>query len=343
MEEKNITNTMKEEARSIVPLSTHPITFQSISEIMQFASFVSNSELVPKQLRGRPESVALVMLQALELQIPPITALHEIYVTNGVPTVKPKIYQALILRSGVLKDFEIDETDTYCEIYASRNDSSLSFRTRYTLEDAKQAGLLDKQNWRQMPKIMLYWRCLAKIARVVFPDVIGGLYTIEEINPQVILSEDGEIVGNVSYGQEAAPVMAEDLEEVIAKAMKSREGQEELIDQDGIDRLHQFAESKDVTEDFIAALVTHFISADFEERVTIPEFGPMPYLRKNEAYAVYKVLKDCDLNVVATAIQKKESEDVALLEPADAPEMPDMATPEKPPIINPETGEIIEG
>ncbi len=38
---------------------------------------------------------------------------------------------------------------------------------------------------------MLRWRAVSACARVVFPDIISGLYTAEEMGAEVVLDEDG--------------------------------------------------------------------------------------------------------------------------------------------------------
>jgi hypothetical protein len=41
--------------------------------------------------------------------------------------------------------------------------------------------LSEKYNWKSMPKVMRKWRAIGACARVVFPDVLGGMYLREEV------------------------------------------------------------------------------------------------------------------------------------------------------------------
>jgi hypothetical protein len=52
---------------------------------------------------------------------------------------------------------------------------------RYTIEDAKLAGLLHKDNWKQEPSDMLVARCIARGVRRVLPGSVLGMYEADEI------------------------------------------------------------------------------------------------------------------------------------------------------------------
>ena len=51
----------------------------------------------------------------------------------------------------------------------------------YTVEDAKMASLLDKNIWKLHRAAMLASRCKAALVRDVYPDVLMGCYTPDEL------------------------------------------------------------------------------------------------------------------------------------------------------------------
>ena len=70
----------------------------------------------------------------------------------------------------------------------------------FTMRDAELQGLSTKDNWKRMPKEMLYARCLAKGANRIGADLLLGLYTAEEMadtfisnENQIKRNEDGSI------------------------------------------------------------------------------------------------------------------------------------------------------
>jgi hypothetical protein len=59
----------------------------------------------------------------------------------------------------------------------------------FTMRDAELQGLATKDNWKRMPKEMLWARCLAKGANRIGADLLLGLYTAEEMADTFIKDE----------------------------------------------------------------------------------------------------------------------------------------------------------
>ena len=71
----------------------------------------------------------------------------------------------------------------------------------FTWRDAELAGLTTKDNWKRMPKEMLYARCLAKGANRIGQDLLLGLYMTDELadafnvaEQQMVRDEEGFVV-----------------------------------------------------------------------------------------------------------------------------------------------------
>jgi hypothetical protein len=62
------------------------------------------------------------------------------------------------------------------------------------MADASAMGLVGKDNWKKQPVVMLKWRAISACCRVVFPDVIQGMYMTEELNPDVTISPEGDVI-----------------------------------------------------------------------------------------------------------------------------------------------------
>jgi hypothetical protein len=61
------------------------------------------------------------------------------------------------------------------------------------MADAEAAGLAGKKNWKQYQDAMLTWRAVAKLCRVLFPDVVlGAGYVPEELGAEVTAT--GEVI-----------------------------------------------------------------------------------------------------------------------------------------------------
>ena len=56
-----------------------------------------------------------------------------------------------------------------------------SLEVSWTIGMAKDAGLTGKDNWKKYPRAMLKARCISEGIRTVFPGVLAGMYTPEEV------------------------------------------------------------------------------------------------------------------------------------------------------------------
>jgi hypothetical protein len=70
----------------------------------------------------------------------------------------------------------------------------------FTSLEAHSAQLLTKDVWIKYPEAMMFNRCLAKMARQVFPDYIAGMYPAEELDDKNTLNynSEGQVIGEKS-------------------------------------------------------------------------------------------------------------------------------------------------
>lgn len=134
-----------------------------------------------------------IMLKGYELGISPMQALDGIQVIQGKTTVSPQLMLALINRSGQLEDMKIDSDAKVCTVMMKRVGRSPHVET-FSMENAKAMQLANKDNYIKQPAVMLKWRAVSACARIVFPDVIQGMYTPEEMGAEVSEDASGEIV-----------------------------------------------------------------------------------------------------------------------------------------------------
>lgn len=163
-----------------------PTEYQLYSSMAKVASGSGYSKMTEVQ-------AMFVMLKGYELGISPMQSLDGIQVIQGKTMVSPQLMLALINRSGLMDDMKIDPTDQHCVVSMTRKGRTAHVET-FALEDAKTMGLAGKDNWVKQPKTMMKWRAVAACARVVFPDVIQGMYTPEELGAEVVEDESGELV-----------------------------------------------------------------------------------------------------------------------------------------------------
>jgi hypothetical protein len=81
-----------------------------------------------------------------------------------------------------------------CEIEYRRRTWTKPERFSFSIDDAKRAGLTSGNTWQKYPQAMLRARCISAVARMAFPDSIGGMYLPEELGAAVTVIDDGEVV-----------------------------------------------------------------------------------------------------------------------------------------------------
>jgi|SRR5579872_1049624 len=181
----------------------------------QMASIMLKSGFLPKALRTE-EQVITILIKGRELELPPMESLSSIQVIDGKPAVSPQLMLALINRSGEAQDIVIEGDATKCTVTMTRRgrkphtqtftmDMARKMMTR-DRETGRSIPLTEKYNWRQMPEVMLQWRAVSACARVVFPDVISGLYTPDEMDVDVTDVDDGAMhVADVESDRPSMP------------------------------------------------------------------------------------------------------------------------------------------
>lgn len=138
---------------------------------------------------GGEEGLLSIMLMARELGIPPMQALTSMSVIQGKVEVSPRLMNMMIRKAGHRLD--IETSDTTCSIKGTRNDTQEHYTATYTIEEARKAGLVKSGGgWEKYPSDMLFARCLSRLARRLFADVISSSYI------------EGEICGDSSGGSE---------------------------------------------------------------------------------------------------------------------------------------------
>lgn len=136
---------------------------------------------------GTPQAVLATVLAGRELGIPAMASLRAFHVIEGKPTMSAGTIQSLVIKSGKATYFRcVERTNERATFETQRGDDppvSLSF----SVEDGRRAWPKDdlafaKSGWGRNPADMCVARASSKLARLVYPDVVSGLYAPEEMD-----------------------------------------------------------------------------------------------------------------------------------------------------------------
>ncbi len=152
-----------------------------INTAWYMACKLSKSQLIPRALQGKPEDLLVVLLKGEELGLKYMQSLGSIDVIQGKARVSAELTVALVLQSGKAKHFTLVHSDARKATYVTaRAGVDREIEMSYTIEEAAQAGLIGKDNWKQHPAAMLRARASQALARAVYPEVTLGLVTPDE-------------------------------------------------------------------------------------------------------------------------------------------------------------------
>lgn len=139
------------------------------------------------------------------LGVPTVTAINGIHVMKGKPTASAGLISSLVRRAGhKLRVTGDDKTATATIIRA--DDADFGFEVTWTMQMAKDAGLLANGTWKSYPASMLKSRAITQCARDACQEALNGVqYTPEEMGAHVELDEAGEQVVVHQVTNVAAP------------------------------------------------------------------------------------------------------------------------------------------
>lgn len=184
------------------------------------AALVVKTGFLPKAI-DTAEKAITIALKGRELGIPPMQAFSHIHVVNGKPGASAELMLSLIYRNcpGAIVNY-VESNDDLCTIDVSRPGHKTA-RFSYSIDEARNAGLLNKDSWQKYAPAMLRARAVSIAARAVFPDAIMGCsYTPEELGAEV--NDEGEVLELTAAPKPSAVVEVKKPEPTTAPAVRDR-------------------------------------------------------------------------------------------------------------------------
>lgn len=138
------------------------------------------------------EEAMVRIATGMELGLSPMQSIRGVYVISAGgmsrPTLSADMMAAVVRnRADVCRYFRmVESTDKRATYETQRVGDPEPVRMSYTIEQAHRASLADKGTWKQHPEAMLRARATSALARVVYPDILNGLYDpseLEDIGP----------------------------------------------------------------------------------------------------------------------------------------------------------------
>jgi len=167
--------TPKQEEASLTKRGYTP---QTLDEYARVGSLAMKSRLCGV---SSIEDATVMLLTGAELGLGPMQSLRGIHVVKGKPVLSADMLAAVCLASpACIYMYPKEMTATSCTYTTMRRGMPEPCTMTYTIEDAGRAGLTGSPTWKRHPQAMLKARCVAQMARAIYPDLTLGVYVEDE-------------------------------------------------------------------------------------------------------------------------------------------------------------------
>lgn len=156
---------------------------KTLDEAKSLSTTLSKASLLPEALRGKEADVLMTIMTGRELGLGPMQAIRAIDVIKGKPSLKAEAMVALVrARKDVCAYLKCDSSDATKATWSTqRVGDPTPTVLSWTMEQSKTAGLATSDMYRKYPDAMLRWRAASMLVKLVYSDIVLGLYTPEEL------------------------------------------------------------------------------------------------------------------------------------------------------------------
>lgn len=174
-------------APAIATGNTGATKLREAAEVMvmakQIADAVCNTNMMPKHLRGKADETAAVMLYGATLGLDPMQSVRSIYEVHGQPGLYARAMVALAIGNGH-DVWTASSTDEAVTVQGRRRGSQNVEESTWSYERARKAGYTSNEKYKTDPQAMLYAKAASEVCRKIAPDVLAGVYAVEELQSE---------------------------------------------------------------------------------------------------------------------------------------------------------------
>lgn len=177
-------------------------------DLLTFCTDISKSSLVPTSFRDKPSDLAIAISMGNELGLHWTHAVQSIAVINGRPSIWGDALLAVIQAHPDFEWIDENESDETKGVTVIKRKGMPPRRYEFTLEMARNAGLLGKDTYKQHIGRMLQRRSRARCGQDTFADALKGIGSADDAVPE-------RIIGSGSAVDETPVPKAKDVQEKI--------------------------------------------------------------------------------------------------------------------------------
>lgn len=132
---------------------------------------------------GSPAAILSTVMAGRELGMQAMASLRAFHIIEGKPTLPADLIRALVIKSGAAKYFRCTERTADRATFETQRGDDPPISLSYTIAEALASGRVKESSaYKRDPADVLVARASSKLARLVYPDVAHGLYSVEEMD-----------------------------------------------------------------------------------------------------------------------------------------------------------------
>ena len=175
--------------------------YRQFDQIESAALALQQSGYFP-DVKSKQQAIVKVMAGA-ELGLPPFASMTGIHIIKG-ELVFGANAMATLVKNDPRYDFTLEKCDNNECALAWYENGKKKGVSSFTIQEAKDANLTHKDNWKKYPSDMLFARAISRGARRFAPGIFGGspVYTPDEMDVDVdhegYVDSTAEVVGDTT-------------------------------------------------------------------------------------------------------------------------------------------------
>ncbi len=181
---------------------------RNLQEVQAMAATVAKTGLYGVK---SVEEAQVRMVTGMELGLSMMQSLRGVFVMSANGKMQPGLYADTMVgvcksKAEICEHFTLLKSTAEVATYETkRRGDAAPTQMSFTIQEARQAGLAGKDVWKAYTAAMLRARASSALARAVYPDLLNGLYSFEELRdmgPSVVAGPAVEVIDSPPLEQQ---------------------------------------------------------------------------------------------------------------------------------------------
>lgn len=176
-----------QDERKDMPIGSFYTSMTNFENGQRVSKMLSSSTMIPREYQNNIPNCMLALEVASRAKMSPFMVMQNLDIIHGKPSWSSKFIIAMINGCGLYTRlrFKLSGEGMNMSCYATCKEieaDEILIGSKVTMQMAKKEGWLDKKGskWQTMPELMIKYRAAAFFAREHCPELLMGLYTVDE-------------------------------------------------------------------------------------------------------------------------------------------------------------------